>query len=76
MPDYTDSPRRITLYRDDSSTPVIYDHVKHIWWEARGTVLVIAYYIDDRGAHDYAHWPRERIAWFREEKIREPPTLT
>ena len=71
MADYTDALRRITIYRDDSTTPVVYDRVKHIWWEAHGSVLVIAYLIDSEGAHDYVHWPRERIAWFREEKIRE-----
>ena len=66
MADYTDAPRRITLYRDDATTSVIYERVKSIWWN---TVLVIAYLLDDK-AHDYAHWPRERIAWFRDEKIR------
>ena len=55
MADYTGANRRITPYRDDASTPVIYEPVKHLWWEAGNTVLVIAYFVDDEGGHDYAH---------------------
>ena len=35
---------RVTVYRHDSITPVIYDHVKHAWWQ--DDVLCIAYYTD------------------------------
>ena len=61
--------RRITLYRDDSTTPVVYERVKHFWYENGGKVLVIAYFVGDGGSHDYVHWPVERFAWFRDEKV-------
>ena len=61
--------RRITIYRDDSTTPVVYEPVKHYWYEAGNTVLVIAYLIDDQGSHNYVHWPVERFQWFRDEKL-------
>lgn len=70
MPDFTSAHRRITLYREDSTTPVVYERVKHIWYEAEGQVLVVAYLLEDGKAHDYAHWPMRKIAWYREEKIR------
>lgn len=60
--------RRITIYRDDSTTQVVYERVKHIFWTAGNSVLVIAQY--DEGsdmAHHYIHWPRERICWFKDE---------
>ena len=64
--------RRISVYRDDSTTPIVYEPVKSIWWEEGNTVLVIAYITDvATGAHDYFHLPRERIAWFRDEKLKE-----
>ena len=62
--------RRVSIYRDDSTTTVVYDDVKHVWWEAGNSVFVVAYFTDDsRKAHDYAHWPRERICWIRDEKV-------
>ncbi len=64
--------RRITIYRDDSTTPVVYEPVKHYWYEAHGTVLVIAYIVDaESGRHNYVHWPRENFTWFRDEKLEE-----
>lgn len=61
--------RRITLYRDDSTTPVVYEPVKHYWYESNGAVLVIAYVSGANGEHNYAHWPIARVAWFRDEKL-------
>lgn len=59
--------RTITLYRDDSTTQVAYDNVKHFFWTAGNTVLVIAIYSDPgkSEAHKYTHWPRERFCWFK-----------
>lgn len=59
--------RRITLYRDDSTTQVVYERVKHIFWTAGNTVLVVAQYTKDSDTdHYYIHWPRaalnERLA--------------
>jgi len=66
--------RKITLYRDDSTTQVVYERVKHFFWLANNTVLCIAQY-DESGekpegnhcGHHYIHWPRERFCWFKDE---------
>jgi hypothetical protein len=41
--------RKITLYRDDSTTQVIYENVKHYFWLAGNTVLSIA--VVDESSH-------------------------
>lgn len=62
--------RKITIYRDDSTTQVVYDGVKHFFWLAGNTVLCIAQYDENSstGEHHYIHWPRERFCWFKDEK--------
>ena len=64
--------RTITIYRDDSTVQVVYEHVKHFFWTAGNTVLVIAQLSDlasgNTTAHRYIHWPRERFCWFKDEK--------
>ena len=60
--------RKLTIYRDDSTVQVVYEHVKSVFWTANNTVLVVAQYTDEAtGAHRYIHWPRERFCWFKEE---------
>ena len=60
--------RRLTLYRDDSTSQVVYDNVKTHFWTAGNTVLVVAVYTDaPAGEHRYVHWPRERFCWFKDE---------
>lgn len=49
--------RKVTVYRDDSTTQVVYENVKHLFWTA--------------GAHRYIQWPRERICWFKDEKVAD-----
>ena len=59
--------RTLTLYRDDSTTQVVYENVKHFFWTAGNTVLTIAQVTDlATGSHQYIHWPRERVCWFKE----------
>lgn len=59
--------RKITLYRDDTTTQVVYENVKHFFWLAGNTVLCIAQYSKPEGeAHHYIHWPRERFCWFKD----------
>lgn len=61
--------RKITLYRDDSTTQVVYDRVKHFFWTASNTVLTIAQFVDEtQTEHRYIHWPRERFCWYKDEK--------
>lgn len=59
--------RKLTIYRDDSTTQVVYERVKHFFWTAGNSVLSIAQYSDDGRSHHYIHWPRERICWYRDE---------
>jgi len=65
---------RLTLYRDDATTTVVYDSVKHAFFTAGNTVLVIAQFTKGKGegAHHYIHWPRERFCWFRLERENAP----
>jgi hypothetical protein len=59
----------VKVYRDDSVTPVVYEHVKHVFWTASDTVLTVAQVTDTAtGAHRYVHWPRERFCWYVYEK--------
>jgi hypothetical protein len=56
----------VTLYREDSVTTVLYERVKHTFWTANGSVLVIAQYAEDgSGRHEYIHWLREHLCWFK-----------
>jgi hypothetical protein len=65
--------RKLTLYRDDSTTQVVFENVKHWFWTAGNTVLTIAQYTDvATGAHRYINWPRERFCWFKDEPQRSP----
>lgn len=65
--------RRLTLYRDDSTTQVVYDDVKAVFWTANNTVLVISQFTNaTTGAHRYIHWLRERVCWFKDETVEEP----
>jgi hypothetical protein len=63
--------RKLTLYRDDSTTQVVYENVKHFFWTAGNSVLVIAQYVDGGPEHRYIHWPRERFCWFKDEHVAE-----
>lgn len=59
--------RTVTLYRDDSTTQVVFENVKHIFWCAGNTILVIAQVTNlATGAHHYIHWPRERFTWYKD----------
>lgn len=61
--------RKLTLYRDDSTTQVVFERVKHYFWLAGNTVLCIAQLDkDSTEAHHYICWPRERFCWFKDEK--------
>ena len=59
--------RTVTVYRDDSTTQVVYENVKAVFWTAGNTVLVISQITDPAtGAHQYIHWLRERLCWFKD----------
>jgi hypothetical protein len=69
MPDPVRRTFRVTLYREDSVTTVVYERVKHTFWTAGNTVLVIAQYADtESDHHSYIHWLREHLCWFKVER--------
>lgn len=57
---------RVTIYRTDSHTPVVYELVKHAWWESDRYIVSVLKWRGSR-AHYYWTWPRERISHIREE---------
>ena len=60
--------KKLTLYRDDSTTQVVYENVKHYFWTANNSVLTIAIVSNAKTLeHYYVEWPRERFAWFKVE---------
>jgi len=59
--------RRVTLYRDDSTTQVVYERVKHLFWLADNSVLCFAQYAEDGESHHYICWLREHFVWYRDE---------
>ena len=64
--------RKLTLYRDDSTTQVVFENVKHYFFTADNTVLTIAQFTNtETGEHRYIAWPRERFCWFKDEP--QPP---
>jgi hypothetical protein len=67
------SMRKITVYRDDSTTKVEYENVKHYFFTANNTVLTIAQYTNPGSTtdHHYVHWPRERFCWFKDAPMPE-----
>jgi hypothetical protein len=65
--------RKLTLYRDDSTSQVVYERVKAWFWTAGNTVLVISQYSGPEGGeHHYIHWPRERFCWFKDTPASPP----
>ena len=64
--------RKITIYRYDSTTQVVYEHVKHYFFTAGNTILSLAIVTDEAtGEHYYVHWPRERFCWFKDQPVKE-----
>ena len=47
---------RVRIFPEDETTLILYENVTHVFWEAKGTVLVLC--LPD-GKH--AHWLREWI---------------
>lgn len=60
--------RRITIYRDDSTVPIVYNDVKTFFWTTGNTVLTVArWYAAESDEYYYTHWPRDRFVWFKDE---------
>ena len=65
--------RRVTLYRDDSTTQVVYERVKHLFWLADNSVLCIAQDAEDGQSHHYICWLREHFGDWRVLSHRDEP---
>lgn len=57
---------KVTIYRTDSHTPVIYENVKHAWWE--GDNYVVSCLKAGGPEHYYWTWPGKSISHVREER--------
>ena len=60
----------IKIYRRDSETPVVYEDVKHFWWED-WRLVVSQYRSADGPEHDYWIWPRDLISHVKVGKSTE-----
>ena len=56
----------VTIYRIDSRTPVVYENVKHAWWEGKN--YVVAQFDGDGPEHHYWTWPGKSISHVKEKK--------
>ena len=62
---------RVKIYRDGSTTPIVYEDVKHAFWTSDNTVFVIAQLSNgpQQEAHHYVHWLREHFVWYRLDRV-------
>ncbi len=58
----------VKIYRRDSESVVVYEHVKHAWWTNRGIFVVSVLRDLAKPDHDYWEWPREQIDHIKIEK--------
>ena len=60
---------QVTIYRRDSESSVVYERVKHIWWNRYGVLIVSVLRSLDAPEHDYWEWPREMIDHVKIQKV-------
>jgi len=51
------------VYLDGANDPQVYDNVKHVWFKANNTVMVILHYYDEK-TYRYISLMRERVVWY------------
>lgn len=56
---------KVTIYRRDSQTKVVYENVKHAWWD--GDLYKVAQY-STPPKHHYWTWPVTLISHVKEER--------
>lgn len=59
---------KVTLYRRDSETPVIYDLVKHAWWEESARFIIAQFKVGSEHEHHYWTWPVDLISHIKIER--------
>ena len=52
---------RVTIYRVNSETPVVYERVKHCWWAGPSIFVVSQLRTIGQSDHDYWEWPVSQI---------------
>ena len=51
------------VYMDGANDIQVYDNVKHVWFKANNTVMVILHYYDEKN-YRYISIMRERVVWY------------
>lgn len=51
------------VYLDNANDIQVYDNVKHVWFKANNTVMVILHYYDEKH-YRYVSIMRERVVWY------------
>ena len=59
---------RVTIYRNDSTTPVVIENVKHTWWEDSGARLVVSVF-SEAPVHYYLQYPVQLISHVKVERV-------
>jgi hypothetical protein len=55
----------LRIYLQEAADPQVYENVKHIFWQTRGTVLAVLQLFPEDQTHRYLYWPREQILWYQ-----------
>lgn len=59
-----DKTYKVRIFPEDETTEIVYTGVTHVFWEAKGTVLVLC--LPDRHAHWLREWIRHYDIWTEE----------
>lgn len=55
----------LRIYLQEAADPQVYNHVKHIFWQVKGTVLTVLQLFPEDKTYRYLYWPREQILWYQ-----------
>ena len=62
---------RVTIYRVNSETSVVYERVKHCWWAGSSVFVVSQLRTIGKSEHDYWEWPVAQIDHIHIEKTTD-----
>lgn len=60
---------KVTIYRIDSECPVVYENVKHAWYEQCNRLIISVFKEPGKPDHYYWHWPLAMISHIRVERM-------
>lgn len=55
----------LRIYLQEAADPQVYEDVKHIFWQVKGTVLTVLQLFPEDQTYRYLYWPREQILWYQ-----------